>query len=67
MVDEVKNAAETAWTVYRAWHPDVDARDTRRCLMERHLQSRLEARESDTEELPSSGIAYLQRLPRDGC
>ncbi|RXT42961.1 hypothetical protein [Bradyrhizobium betae] len=69
MVDEVvlKNATETAWTVYRARHPEVDEHDTRRCLLERHLQSRSEARESDTEELAGFGIAYLQRLPRDEC
>jgi hypothetical protein len=69
MVDEVvlKNAMETAWTVYRAQHPEVDPHDSRRCLLERHLQSRSEARKSDTEELAGFGIAYLQRLPRDEC
>jgi hypothetical protein len=69
MVDEVvlKNAMETAWTVYWARHPEVDAHDSRRCLVERHLHGRSKARESDTEELAGFGIAYLQRLPRDGC
>jgi hypothetical protein len=69
MVDDVvlKNAMETAWTVYRARHPDVGARDSRRCLLERHLHRRREERQSDTEELASFGIAYLQRLPRDEC
>jgi hypothetical protein len=69
MVDEVvlKNAAETAWTVNRARHPELDAHDTRRCLLERNLHSRSEARESDTEELAGFGIAYLQRLPPDEC
>ena len=69
MVDEVvlKNAAETAWSVYRARHPEVDAHDSRRCLLERHLHGRSKARASDTEELAGFGIAYLQRLPRDGC
>ncbi len=69
MVDEAapKKAAETAWTVYRARHPDVDARDSRRCLLERHLHRRWEERESDTEELASFGLAYLYRLPRDEC
>jgi hypothetical protein len=69
MVDEVvlKNAAESAWTVYRARHQDVDSHDSRRCLLERHLHRRWEERESDTEELASFGIAYLDRLPRDEC
>ena len=69
MVDEVllKNATETAWTVYRARHPEVDSHDSRRCLLERHLHGRSKARASDTEELAGFGIAYLQRLPRDGC
>ncbi|MCK1625907.1 hypothetical protein IVA98_22605 [Bradyrhizobium sp. 160] len=69
MVDEVvlKRATEPAWTVYRATHPDIDAQDSRRCLLERHLQRRWEERESDPEELASFGIAYLHRLPQDEC
>ncbi|MHC2335373.1 hypothetical protein [Bradyrhizobium sp. USDA 4454] len=67
MVNDVvlKNAAETAWTVYRARHPDVGPQDNRRCLLERFLQRRGEERESDTEELAGFGIAYLHRLPLD--
>jgi hypothetical protein len=67
MVDEavLKKATETAWTVYRSRHPDVEAHDIRRCLLERHLHRRCEERESDTEELASFGIAYLHQLPRD--
>lgn len=36
IVDEVavRRAPDTAWTVYRAAHPDVDAQDGRRCLFE---------------------------------
>lgn len=69
MVDEeaVRRAADTAWTVYRAAHPDVDVQDGRRCLLERHLQGRWEAREGDAEELASFGLAYLHRLPADEC
>ena len=65
--DVLKNATETAWTVYRARHPDVDLFDSRRCLLERHLLRRREERESDAEELASFGIAYLDRLPDDEC
>lgn len=69
MVDEgaVRRAADTAWTAYRATHIDVDAQDGRRCLLERHLQGRWEAREGDAEELASFGLAYLHRLPTDEC
>lgn len=69
MVDDVvlKNATETAWNVYRARRPDVGARDSRRCLLERHLHRRWEERQSDTEELATFGLAYLHRLPRDEC
>lgn len=69
MVDEgvLKNATETAWTVYRARHPEVGAHDRRRCLLQRHLHRRWEERQSDTEELAGFGIAYLHRLPRDEC
>ena len=69
MVDEVvlKIAADTAWTMYRSKHPDVDSQDDRRRLLERYLQKRLEERRSDSDELASFGIAYLDRLPRDEC
>ncbi|MBR0806785.1 hypothetical protein [Bradyrhizobium japonicum] len=69
MVDDVvlKMAAETAWTVYRSRRPDIDSRDDRRCLLQRHLQRRREERRSDSEELASFGIAYLDRLPDEEC
>ncbi|PSO16095.1 hypothetical protein C7G42_25565 [Bradyrhizobium sp. MOS003] len=63
----LRSATQTAWAVYRARHPEVDAFDSRRCLLERHLQRRWEARESDAEELASLGVAYLHRLPSDEC
>jgi hypothetical protein len=61
MVDEVplRKAVDTAWTVYLATHRDVDVADGRRCLLERHLQRSLE------EELTCSGLAYLDRVPKD--
>ncbi|NLS71604.1 hypothetical protein E3H11_22320 [Bradyrhizobium brasilense] len=67
MADEVtvRRAAETAWTVYRAAHPDVDVHDSRRCLLERYLHRRREERESDAEDLASFGIAYLHQPPED--
>ncbi|WP_027576821.1 hypothetical protein [Bradyrhizobium sp. WSM1743] len=70
MADEVaaRRAGETAWTAYQAMLPDVGAQDSRRCLLERHLQGRWEARKGDAEELASSfGLAYLHRLPADEC
>jgi hypothetical protein len=67
MADEVplQKAVDTAWAVYLATHRDVDAADGRRCLLERHLEGKLEANQSDAEELPCCGLAYLDRIPRD--
>lgn len=67
MVDEVpvKKAVQTAWAIYLATHQDVDVADGRQCLLERHLQGRFEARQGETEELVCSGLAYLDRLPKD--
>ena len=48
-------------------HRDVDAADSRRCLLQRHLQGRWEARVSEVEELTGFGLAYLNRLPKDEC
>jgi hypothetical protein len=42
MVDDLplRTAVHTVWSLYLAKHRDVDAADTRRCLLERHLQKR---------------------------
>jgi hypothetical protein len=66
MADEVlRKAVDTAWTVYVATHRDVDVADGRRCLLERYLQGTLEASQCETEELTCSGLAYLDRFPKD--
>jgi hypothetical protein len=60
-------AVDSAWSVYLARHRDVDPADRRRCLLERHLLRRPDARESDAEDLTSVGIAYLEQLSDDEC
>jgi hypothetical protein len=67
MVKEVtrRTAVDMAWTIYLATHRDVHVADGRRCLLERHLQQRLEAGRSETEQLTCSGLAYLDRFPKD--
>ena len=69
MVDEapLRKAVDTAWSVYLATHHGVDSADSCRCLLERHLHGKWEARESDAEELTCFGLAYLERLPEDEC
>jgi hypothetical protein len=69
MVDDapLRTAVLTVWSLYLAKHRDVGAADTRRCLLERHLQGRWEARVSDAEELTGFGLAYLDRPPQDEC
>lgn len=64
MIDtDLRTAVETAWSIFRATHGGVDVADSRRCLLERHLQGRSEARKEDVDELASFGLAYLARLP----
>lgn len=69
MVDTVtlRTAVETAWSIFCATHDGVDVADSRRRLLERHLQGRCEAREEEVDELASFGLAYLARLPADEC
>ena len=69
MVDTVtlRTAVETAWSIFCATYDGVDVTDSRRCLLERHLQGRCEAREEEVDELASFGLAYLARLPEDQC
>ena len=65
MLDALKTAVHTAWSVYRATHTGVDFADSRRCLLERHLTNRCEVRECETEELVGFGLAYLARCRGD--
>ena len=61
----LRQAVETAWSVYLATHGDVDIADQRRCSLSRHLEARLQAGENNTEELACMGLAYLDRVPGD--
>lgn len=61
----LRQAIETAWTLYLTMHGDVDPADARRCLLERHLQRSWETREIDVDELTCSGLIFLERLPPD--
>ena len=60
--DPLRQAVQTAWSVYRAMHNDIHESDERQCLLERHLQQRSKAGENDPEELTCAGLAYLERL-----
>jgi hypothetical protein len=64
MADEhlLRQAVNTAWSVYRDTHNDVHESDERRCLLERHLQQMWKAREDDPDELTCAGLVYLERL-----
>ena len=67
MADEdlLRQAVDTAWSVYRATHNEVHGSDERRCLLERHLQQRWKAGENDTEVLTAGWLIsndFLVRL-----
>ncbi len=62
-----RRAVDTAWSLYRAKHRNVDAADSRRCLLQRHLRGRWEARVCEIEELTGFGLAYLNSLPKGEC
>ena len=61
----LRQAVETAWSVFLATHGNVDVADQRRCSLSRHLEARQQAGENSTEELICSGLAYLDRVPGD--
>jgi hypothetical protein len=65
MADEhfLRKAIDTAWNVYVATHSDVQADDSRRCLLERHLQTTVGSH-CDAEELACSGLAFLDRISK---
>jgi hypothetical protein len=65
MADEhfLRTAVDTAWNVYVATHSDVQADDSRRCLLTRHLKAMARSH-NDPEELACSGLAYLDRISK---
>lgn len=67
MDDELllRQAVDTAWTVYLRMHSEVDAADARRCTLARHVERRWQAGEHEPEELTCSGLSYLSRVPPD--
>src|SRR6476619_7076063 len=68
MADEdlLRQAVDTAWSVYRATHNEVHGSDERRCLLERHLQQRWKAGENDAEELTCAGLALSRTTSQRG-
>jgi hypothetical protein len=67
MADEapLRTLVAETWAVYLATHRDVDAADSRRCLLERHLQRKWQNSQGDAEALVCSGLAYLRRTTKD--
>jgi hypothetical protein len=61
----LRQAVETAWSVYVATHGDIDIADRRRCSLSRYLQARMQTGEKKAEELACIGLAYLDQLPAD--
>jgi hypothetical protein len=55
-------AVNTAWSVYIVNNSGIHAADARRCTIERYLASRLQAGETEPEELAVDGLAYLRKL-----
>jgi hypothetical protein len=66
-MNALSSAVDTAWSIYRATHRDVDASDGRRCVLERHRRMKWEAGKVDTGELACSGLAYLEQLREAEC
>jgi hypothetical protein len=69
MVDDgtLRSAIDTNWSVYRTRHREVEPADSCRCLIERHLHGRQEARGDDAAELTAFGVAYREWLPEEEC
>jgi hypothetical protein len=63
--DPLRTAIDTAWTAYQATHEGIDAADSRRCLLERHLNQKPMESDDAVEELASCGLAYLARFRED--
>jgi len=60
----VSQALDTAWTVYRTARCEIAVDDSRRCDLARFLNLRVEAGETDIEDLSLEGLAFLRKLDR---
>jgi hypothetical protein len=55
-------ALNTAWSVYLVRNSGVHPDDARRCNLEKYLEHRFQAGETDVDDLAADGLAYLRRL-----
>ena len=63
MAEELlSQALDTAWIVYTTNHREILAEDSRRCELARFLKSRIEAGETEIEDLALEGVAFLRKL-----
>jgi hypothetical protein len=60
--DIAEAAFARAWSVYRLIHSGIDENDARRASLQRFIQQRCEAGETDTELLAVEGLKYLKSL-----
>jgi hypothetical protein len=55
-------ASQQAWTIYLTRNNLVSPADSRRCSLERFVQARWAAGETDLDGLTCSGLSFLSRL-----
>ena len=60
--DIVEAALERAWSVYLLIHSGIDENDARRASLQRFIQQRCDAGETDTESLAVEGLKFLKGL-----
>ncbi|WP_213285579.1 hypothetical protein [Bradyrhizobium sp. sGM-13] len=60
--DVAEAAFARAWSVYLLIHSGIDENDARRASLQRFIQQRCSAGETDTELLAVEGLKYLKSL-----
>ena len=55
-------ASQQAWSIYLTRNHSVSPADSRRCSLERYVQERWAAGETNLDGLTCSGLLFLSRL-----
>jgi len=62
MAAVLAQALNTAWSIYLIQNDGVHPADSRRCNLKTYLELRVQAGETDVDDLAVSGLAYLRKL-----
>jgi hypothetical protein len=62
MAATLAQALQTAWSIYLIQNDGVHPSDSKRCILKRYMELRIQVGDTDVEDLAVDGLAYLRKL-----